>query len=144
MAQRLNYPTNRERQHKKTNFGTMMSLLAVAMCAFVFFMYTIITMHVDDATPMAVNNPPPSNKINRQTGNRPVQKSTSKWRLWHEMTPTEQESELEQAIARAAPYGKLLGGEKDTSKFHNNCPTSGEKPMLLGKGGEHMVRIFQN
>ncbi|KAL7449613.1 hypothetical protein ACHAWC_002295 [Mediolabrus comicus] len=63
----------------------------------------------------------------------------AKWKLWHEMTPFEQKSELERVFSRAAPYGKMLGGKKDTSKFHNTCPSSGEKPMLLGKGGEHMV-----
>ena len=58
------------------------------------------------------------------------------WRMWHEMTPTEQEAQLERALARAAPYGAMLG--QSQSKFHNNCP-DGNRPVLFGKGGEHMV-----
>merc|ERR1712166_850239 len=65
----------------------------------------------------------------------PLHRATS-WRLWHEMTPTEQEVQLERALARAAPYGAMLG--QSQSKFHNNCP-DGNRPVLFGKGGEHMV-----
>jgi hypothetical protein len=54
------------------------------------------------------------------------------------MDPMEQKLALEKAMARAKPYGKMLGGEKDTSKFHNTC-NDGNKPQLMGKGGEHMV-----
>eukprot|EP00571_Detonula_confervacea_P001933 CAMPEP_0172318612 /NCGR_PEP_ID=MMETSP1058-20130122/35375_1 /TAXON_ID=83371 /ORGANISM="Detonula confervacea, Strain CCMP 353" /LENGTH=246 /DNA_ID=CAMNT_0013033487 /DNA_START=260 /DNA_END=997 /DNA_ORIENTATION=+ len=59
----------------------------------------------------------------------------SEWQLWHEMNPKEQEEKLEQVIARAAPYGKMLGSKE---KFHNQC-RDGNKPLLFGKGGEHMV-----
>jgi hypothetical protein len=62
--------------------------------------------------------------------------AASKWRLWTEMTPSEQDVALEKAFARAKPYGKMLG--RDVSKFHNHCK-DGNKPLLLGKGGEHMV-----
>ncbi len=80
-----------------------------------------------------------SQKSNNDQGGSARTTRQAKWKLWHEMTPFEQKSELERVFSRAAPYGKMLGGEKDTSKFHNTCPSSGEKPMLLGKGGEHMV-----
>lgn len=66
----------------------------------------------------------------------------AKWKLWHEMLPSEQKSELERVSKRAKPYGKILGNEMDTSKFHNTCPNSGEKPILLGEGGEHMVSVY--
>ena len=59
------------------------------------------------------------------------------WKLWHEMTPEEQNVALGKAFDRARPYGKVLGGE-DTAKFHNSC-RDGKKPILFGKGGEHMV-----
>jgi len=62
--------------------------------------------------------------------------AASKWRLWTDMTPSEQAVALEKAFARAKPYGKMLG--RDASKFHNQCK-DGNKPLLLGKGGEHMV-----
>lgn len=61
--------------------------------------------------------------------------AASKWKLWHEMGPSEQKEALERAFARAKPYGVMLG-KKET--FHNVCK-DGNKPMLLGKGGEHMV-----
>ena len=66
----------------------------------------------------------------------------AKWKLWHEILPSEQEAELKRVFKRAEPYGKLLGNEMDTSKFHNTCPNSGEKPIMLGKGGEHMVCVY--
>lgn len=54
------------------------------------------------------------------------------------MNPKEQEVKLEQAIARAAPYGKMLGNKPETAIFHNQCGDE-KKPLLFGKGGEHMV-----
>ena len=87
---------------------------------------------------LEVSTSPKSNSSNNDQGVS-ARTRQAKWKLWHEMTPFEQKSELERVFSRAAPYGKMLGGEKDTSKFHNTCPSSGEKPMLLGKGGEHMV-----
>jgi len=62
--------------------------------------------------------------------------AASKWKLWHEMGPSEQKEALEKAFARAQPYGKMLA--RDNSKFHNDC-NDGNKPILLGSGGEHMV-----
>ena len=62
--------------------------------------------------------------------------AASKWRLWTEMTPSKQDVALEKAFTRAKPYGKMLG--RDVSKFHNHWK-DGNKPLLLGKGGEHMV-----
>ena len=88
---------------------------------------------------LEVSTSPKSNSSNNDQGGSARTMRQAKWKLWHEMTPFEQKSELERVFSRAAPYGKMLGGEKDTSKFHNTCPSSGEKPMLLGKGGEHMV-----
>lgn len=145
MAQRLNYNSQTNRyQHKKNRFGTIMCLLVLSICTIIFFlMYISLTMRADDFTTPTANNLSPSNIINPEATNHPPEKPKREWSLWHEMSPAKQESELERVIARAAPYGKLLGGEKDTSKFHNSCPTSGVKPMLLGKGGEHMVIIFQ-
>ena len=61
---------------------------------------------------------------------------TAEWKLWQEMSPSEQDTALEKVFARAAPYGKLLG--RKNSKFHNTCQ-DGNKPILFGKGGEHMV-----
>eukprot|EP00980_Cylindrotheca_fusiformis_P005367 scaffold1142_cov66-Cylindrotheca_fusiformis.AAC.3 len=52
------------------------------------------------------------------------------------MSNTEQDVALEKAFARAAPYGKMLG--RSENKFHNQC-RDGNKPLLFGKGGEHMV-----
>lgn len=67
----------------------------------------------------------------------PTQRSTSvQWPLWHEMAEAERSAKLEEAFARAAPYGKLLG--RHASKFHNVC-RDGKEPLLFGKGGEHMV-----
>lgn len=90
-----------------------------------------------------VSNGPPIHSSKQYQGTKlerlPHNKSTTKWKLWHEIAPEELDSELERAFKRAAHYGKVLGGVSDVSKFHNNCPSSGEKPMLLGKGGEHMV-----
>jgi len=65
--------------------------------------------------------------------------ASSKWELWHEMGPSEQKKALEKAMARAKPYGTMLGkiGPKN-GVFHNDC-RDGSKPMLMGKGGEHMV-----
>ena len=89
---------------------------------------------------LEVSTSPKSNSSNNDQGAGSARTMRqAKWKLWHEMTPFEQKSELERVFSRAAPYGKMLGGKKDTSKFHNTCPSSGEKPMLLGKGGEHMV-----
>ena len=88
---------------------------------------------------LEVSTSPKSNSSNNDQGGSARTMRQAKWKLWHEMTPFEQKSELERVFSRAAPYGKMLGGKKDTSKFHNTCPSSGEKPMLLGKGGEHMV-----
>jgi len=67
--------------------------------------------------------------------------AASKWELWHEMEPSEQNEALERAFARAKPYGEMLGNPKKSrrnQKFHNDCK-DGNKPMLLGSGGEHMV-----
>ena len=61
------------------------------------------------------------------------------WKLWHEMTPSEQNIALGKAFKRAQKYGKMLGGIRDVSKFHTMCPKDGKKPVLFGTGGEHMV-----
>ncbi|KAL7529976.1 hypothetical protein ACHAXR_003254 [Thalassiosira sp. AJA248-18] len=58
-----------------------------------------------------------------------------KWPLWHEMNPSEQEEKLEQAYARAAPYGKMLGSKP---AFHNLC-SDGNEPLKFGDGDGHMV-----
>lgn len=78
----------------------------------------------------------PPSIINSNSNSDPsILVGSKKWRLWHEMNPSQQEEELEKVFARAAPYGTMLGkGEK----LHNPC-NDGKKPLLFGKGGEHMV-----
>ena len=67
---------------------------------------------------------------------RQKRKRNGGWPLWHEMTEDKRLEKLEEAFARAAPYGKMLG--RHPSKFHNKC-RDGNDPILFGKGGEHMV-----
>ncbi len=110
---------------------------------FVLGMNFMLMMVGLDKNNTNVSNGPPIHSSKQYQGTKlerlPHNKATTKWKLWHEIAPEERESELERAFKRAAHYGKVLGGVSDVSKFHNNCPSSGEKPMLLGKGGEHMV-----
>ena len=111
-----------------------------------FFLGMNLTLVAVDKNNNALisNNAPPLQSPKSQ-GTKlerlPQNEATARWKLWHEIAPDEQESELERAFKRASHYGKMLGGQSEQSKFHNNCPRSKEKPMLLGKGGEHMVSI---
>ena len=73
-------------------------------------------------------------EVKRTTAWRPI-KNASPWPLWHEMNETQQQIKLEEAFARAAPYGTMLGRQE---KYHNTCK-DGNKPILMGSGGEHMV-----
>ena len=68
--------------------------------------------------------------------------SDSNWKLWHTMSPSEQQDSLERAFARAAPYGTMLQRSKSTginAGYHHNLCRDGKKPLLFGKGGEHMI-----
>lgn len=73
-----------------------------------------------------------NNNNNKHTNNY----KSSEWKLWHTMAPEEQTVALQRAMARAKPYGTLLGSSP--SKFHASC-ADGNRPILFGKGGEHMV-----
>lgn len=57
------------------------------------------------------------------------------------MSPSEQQDSLERAFARAAPYGTMLQRSKSTGNagYHHNLCRDGKKPLLFGKGGEHMI-----
>eukprot|EP00980_Cylindrotheca_fusiformis_P023755 scaffold10938_cov64-Cylindrotheca_fusiformis.AAC.1 len=53
-----------------------------------------------------------SSSITTTISTTPSSSSSSKhseWKLWSEMSNTEQDVALEKAFARAAPYGKMLG-----------------------------------
>eukprot|EP00548_Thalassiothrix_antarctica_P001697 CAMPEP_0194138098 /NCGR_PEP_ID=MMETSP0152-20130528/7947_1 /TAXON_ID=1049557 /ORGANISM="Thalassiothrix antarctica, Strain L6-D1" /LENGTH=310 /DNA_ID=CAMNT_0038835431 /DNA_START=134 /DNA_END=1066 /DNA_ORIENTATION=- len=67
----------------------------------------------------------------------------SKWKLWTEMSPSEQDVALEEVFARAKPYGTMLGKKvhwksEVSQTFHQNC-TDGKRPTMFGEGGEHMA-----
>jgi hypothetical protein len=57
---------------------------------------------------------------------------SSKWRLWHDMTPEEQKESLQRISVYVKKYGALM--QREQSKFHYKCETK-----LFGKGGEHML-----
>lgn len=138
---------------KKTTGSTnrVNTFLVVAFALAILLMYFLVSqtkylstvlstgsMHDLKAHNMPPREPPTHslNSNNEASGSTESNKGSSKkWKLWHEMDPAQQEEELEKVFALAAPYGKMLGRKE---QFHNTCK-DGNKPLLLGKGGEHMV-----
>ena len=85
---------------------------------------------------LEVSTSPKSNSSNNDQGAGSARTMRqAKWKLWHEMTPFEQKSELERVFSRAAPSEKCWAAKKTHPSSIILAPVVERNPCCLAKGG---------